>query len=213
MAFKADYIVIGVGQKWPTDLLLQSLYDPELPEAEWWRLMCYLQNASWQTKDPDLSEALDKIKEERKGSRFPVQEVASPQNLPAPSPIEQQRELNYFAPANSLKRLLKGSWFAEVRSNDDYDEEWTDGFVEALMQSEYRDQIALEWGKEGKPLQIRGHIVGLLKDAEVLKGSYDKIAEIISLTQKPRTFSKYMGAGKRQPFADWVKDYVSPQER
>ena len=73
--------------------------------------------------------------------------------------------------------------------------------------------IAFEWGKEDKPLQIKGHIVGLLKDAGVLKGSYDKIAEIISLTQNPRTFSKYMGAGKKQPFADWVKCYVSPQER
>lgn len=213
MAFRADYIITGVGQKWPTDLLLKSLCDPELPEAEWWRRMSYLQNASWQTKDPELSEALDKIKEERKGSRFPVQEVASPQNLPAPSAIEQQRELNYFAPANSLKRLLKGSWFAEVRSKDDYGEEWTDKFIDALMQSEHRDQIALEWGKEDKPLQIKGHIVGLLKDAGVLKGSYDKIAEIISLTQNPRTFSKYMGAGKKQPFADWVKCYVSPQER
>ena len=212
MAFKADYIVIGVGQKWPTDLLLKSLCDPELPEAEWWRRMSYLQNASWQTKDPALSDALDKIKEKRYGSRFPVQEIASPQNLPAPSAIEQQRELNYFAPTNSLKRLLKGSWFAEVRSKDDYGEEWTDKFIDALMQSEHRDQIALEWGKEGKPLQIKGHIVGLLKDAGVLKGSYDKIAEIISLTQNPRTFSKYMGAGKKQPFADWVKCYVSPQE-
>jgi len=184
-----------------------------LPEAEWWRRMCYLQNTAAQTNDSSLLKALDKIKEERKGSRFPVQEVASPQNLPAPSPIEQQRELNYFAPTNSLKRLLKGSWFAEVRSKDDYDEEWTDKFIDALMQSEHRDQIALEWGKEGKPLQIKGHIVGLLKDAGVLKGSYDNIAEKISLTDNFRTFSKYMGAGKKQPFADWVKCYVSPQER
>ena len=210
MAFKADYIIIGAGQKWPTELLLKSLYDPELTEAEWWRRMAILQNASWQTKDPELSEALDKIKEERKGSRFPVQEVASPQNLPTPSAIEQQRELNYFAPTNSLKRLLKGSWFAEVRSKDENGEEWTDGFVDALMQTEYRELIATEWQKEDKRLQIKGYIVGLLKDAGVLKGSYDKISGKISLTEKPRTFSKYMGEGKRQPYADWVKAYVSP---
>ena len=213
MAFKADYIITGVGQKWPTDLLLKSLYDPELPEAEWWRRMAILQNASWQTKDPKLSEALDKIKEERKGSRFPVQEVASPQNLPAPSAIEQQRELNYFAPMISLQRLLKSSWIKDVRANDEYNEQWTDTFIDALMQSEFREHIALEWGKEDRRLQIKGYIVGLLKDAGVLKGSYDKISEKVSLIENPRTFSKYMGAGKKQPYADWVKDYVSPQER
>ena len=213
MAFKADYIIIGIGQKWPTELLLKSLYDPELPEAEWWRRMAILQNASWQTKDPKLSEALDKIKEERKGSRFPVQEVASPQNLPAPSAIEQQRELNYFAPMNSLQRLLKSPWIEDVRANDEYNEQWTDTFIDALMQSEFRERIALEWGKEERRLQIKGYIVGLLKDAGVLKGSYDKISEKVSLIENPRTFSKYMGAGKKQPYADWVKDYVSPQER
>ncbi len=213
MAFKADYIIIGIGQKWPTELLLKSLYDPELPEAEWWRRMAILQNASWQTKDPKLSEALDKIKEERKGSRFPVQEVASPQNLPAPSAIEQQRELNYFAPMISLQRLLKSSWIKDVRANDEYNEQWTDTFIDALMQSEFREHIALEWGKEDRRLQIKGYIVGLLKDAGVLKGSYDKISEKVSLIENPRTFSKYMGAGKKQPYADWVKDYVSPQER
>lgn len=213
MQFKSEYILIGPNQKWPITALLQSLEDPELGGEEFWRRMAIMQNASWQTKDPDLSEALDKIKEKRYGSRFPVQEIASPQNLPAPSAIEQQRELNYFAPTNSLKRLLKGSWFAEVRSKDDYGEEWTDRFVDVLMQSEHRDQIALEWGKKDKPLQIKGYVVGLLKDAGVLKGSYDNIAEKISLTDKSRTFSKYMGAGKRQPYADWVKCYVSPQER
>ena len=160
-----------------------------------------------------LSEALDKIKEERKGSRFPVQEVASPQNLPAPSAIEQQRELNYFAPMISLQRLLKSSWIKDVRANDEYNEQWTDTFIDALMQSEFREHIALEWGKEDRRLQIKGYIVGLLKDAGVLKGSYDKISEKVSLIENPRTFSKYMGAGKKQPYADWVKDYVSPQER
>lgn len=213
MVFKAGYINVGYGPEWPTELLLQSLDDPEIGEAEWWRRMAFMQNAAYKTKDDLLVKALDKAKETRYGSCFPQQEVTTPQNLPAPSAIEQQQELNYFAPTNSLQRLLKGSWFAEVRSKDDYSEEWTDGFVDTLMQSEYRDMIALEWGKKDKPLLIKGYIVGLLKDAGVLKGSYDKISEKVSLIENPRTFSKYMGAGKKQPYADWVKDYVSPQER
>ena len=176
--------------------------------------MAFMQNAAYKTKDDLLVKALDKAKESRYGSCFPKQEVTTPKNLPTPSAIEQQREPNYFAPTNSLKRLLKGSWFAEVCAKDDFGEEWTNAFVDALMQSEFRDQIALEWAKEDKHLLIKAYVVGLLKDAGVLRGSYDKIAEAIvaekiNLTEKPRTFSRYMGKGKKQPYADWVKAYVS----
>lgn len=120
-----------------------------------------------------------------------------------------EAQLNYFAPTKNLQILLKQSWFKELRTKDEYDEAWTDGFVEALMQSEFRDGIALEWATAHKPLQIKGHIIGLLKDMGVLKGSYDKIAEEANLIENTRTFSKYMGKGKKQPYAEWVKDYVN----
>ena len=125
---------------------------------------------------------------------------------------EPQEELNFFAPKKNLQVLLKQAWFADVRTDAKYDATWTDGFVEALMASEYGKGIARQWAIQGarnKRNQLRAYIVGLLTDAGVLKGSYDSIAEKVALTDKPRTFSRAMGKGKQQPYADWVKEYVA----
>ena len=120
--------------------------------------------------------------------------------------------LNYFAPTKNLQELLRQPWFKALRTNERYNQQWTDGFVSALMASEFKDGIAMDWaiqGKRRKVTQIKGYIVGLLSDAGVLKGSYDSIAAKIGLTDDPRSFSRYMGQGKKQPFAEWVSDYVS----
>ena len=120
--------------------------------------------------------------------------------------------LNYFAPTKNLQELLRQPWFKVLRTDARFDQQWTDDFVSALMASEFKDGIAQDWaiqGKRRKVTQIKGYIVGLLSDAGVLKGSYDSIAARIGLTDDPRSFSRYMSQGKKQPFADWVSDYVS----
>ena len=130
----------------------------------------------------------------------------------APCQLDNKVQPNYFAPAKHLKELLKGAWFKEVRKRDEYDEQWTNEFVDALMESEWKDTIAKAWAVKGerkKITQIKGYIVGLLKDAGVLKGSYNSIAEKTGIIEESRTFSKYMSDGKKQPYADWVKNYVS----
>lgn len=120
--------------------------------------------------------------------------------------------LNYFAPTKNLQELLRQPWFKALCTDVRYDQKWTDGFISALMASEFKDGIAQDWaiqGKRRKVTQIKGYIVGLLSDAGVLKGSYDSIAARIGLTDDPRSFSRYMSQGKKQPFAEWVSDYVS----
>ena len=120
--------------------------------------------------------------------------------------------LNYFAPTKNLQELLRQPWFKALRTDARFDQQWTDDFISALMASEFKDGIAQDWaiqGKRRKVTQIKGYIVGLLSDAGVLKGSYDSIAAKIGLTDDPRSFSRYMSQGKKQPFAEWVSDYVS----
>lgn len=115
--------------------------------------------------------------------------------------------LNLFAPKKNLQELLRGAWFAEVRSDARYDAAWTDAFVEALMQSEHGEEIAREWavkGERSKRTQLKAYVAGLLKDAGVLRGSYDAIAAKIDPNDQKRRFSRYMSQGKRQPYADWV---------
>ena len=134
------------------------------------------------------------------------------------SPVEKhnspQEELNLFAPKKNLQELLKKPWFAEVRTDEKYDSTWTDAFVEALMASDYGEGIARDWsvtGARDKKKQLKAYVVGLLKDEGVLKGSYVAIGNMTGLNNKERTFSTNMSRGKKQPYAEWVKEYVAGQ--
>ena len=173
-----------------------------------------------QHQDQRILSQIRGIRKQRLGSRQ-AGPVASPGNLPrrvaagcrgreADTP-----ELNYFAPTKILQEMLKEDWFVDVRCKDDYDEQWTDAFIEALMSSPWKDAIAAAWsvnGKRNKHTQIKGYIVGLLTDAEVLKGSYDSIARKINPEDETRSFSRYMSQGKRQKYAEWVMEYVKVEE-
>lgn len=134
-----------------------------------------------------------------------------PDNNESSSLDETAPNLNYFAPTKNLQELLKESWFKEVRTNDKYDEVWTDSFISNLMATQWKDAIAQDWAVTGareKKTQIKGYVIGLLKDNGVLKGSYDSIAGKV-VTDGSRTFSNYMGKGKNQPYANWVSSYVN----
>lgn len=124
---------------------------------------------------------------------------------------EAGKELNYFAPTKSLQEFLKKDWFREFRTDNKYDEQWTDGFISALMGTEWKDNIAKDWAIDGerqKKTVLKGYIVGVLRNTGVLKGSFVEIAKKIGLMKEPRSFAKYIGDGKKQPYAEWVKEYV-----
>ena len=126
--------------------------------------------------------------------------------------FEVLKEKQTITVADFLKMLLGGEWFKEVRTDECFDEEWIKYFVNALDESEFMEAIAKDWAKSGtrnKRDMIKGYIVGLLKDAGVIKGkSYDDIARKIGIMEISRTFSRHMSDGKKQPYADWVKNYV-----
>lgn len=158
----------------------------------------------------DLQQVMSRLfKDEAGEADYEEVEASSTVEEPENAQVEP---LNLFAPKKNLQELLKGAWFAEVRTDGKYDAQWTDAFVEALMQSEHGEGIARQWavgGERNKRTQIKGYVVGLLKDAGVLRGSYDAIARKIGITLEPRTFSSYMGDGKRQPYEAWVQAYVN----
>ena len=121
----------------------------------------------------------------------------------------QDGQLNYFAPEKNLKVLLSEEWFEIHRTDKGYDHRWTNDFVNALMASEHRDYIATEWGKNKRQDYIRGCVLGLLKEGGIIKGSMDSIARSAGVCENYRTFSKYMGQCRQEPFALWVQDYIS----
>ena len=118
--------------------------------------------------------------------------------------------LNYFAPAKNLKVLLTEEWFGMLTADDKrFTTKWLDGFVDALMASEWRDQIASDWAVSDKRLGLKCMIIGVLKDAGVIRGSYNSIAKLLDMDgEKPATLAKYMGMGKKQLYAEWIADYV-----
>ena len=118
--------------------------------------------------------------------------------------------LNYFAPAKNLKVLLTEEWFGMLTADEKrFTTKWLHGFVDALMASEWRDQIASDWAVADKRLGLKCMIIGLLKDAGVIRGSYNSIAKLLDMdNENPATLAKYMGMGKKQPYAEWIADYV-----
>ena len=117
-------------------------------------------------------------------------------------------QLNYFAPEKNLKVLLSEEWFEIHRTDKGYDHRWTNDFVNALMASEHRDYIATEWGKNKRQDYIRGCVLGLLKEGGIIKGSMDSIARSAGVCENYRTFSKYMGQCRQEPFAPWILEYM-----
>ena len=120
-------------------------------------------------------------------------------------------QLNYFAPSKILKMLLCQEWFSMLTIDDKrYNQKWVHGFVDALMASEWREQIAGDWAVREKRLMLQCMIIGALKDAGVINGSYSAIAKLLDIDgENPATLAKYIGMGKKQPFAEWINTYVS----
>ena len=123
---------------------------------------------------------------------------------------DSENVLNYFAPAKNLKVLLTEEWFDMLTADEKrFTTKWLHGFVDALMASEWRDQIASDWTVADKRLGLKCMIIGLLKDAGVIRGSYNSIAKLLDMdNENPATLAKYMGMGKKQPYAEWIADYV-----
>ena len=137
--------------------------------------------------------------------------IVAAQAEAANSPKEEQVELNYFAPEKNLKKLMSEEWFGMVVTDDKkYTKKWTDSFIEDLMASEWRDHIASDWAIKEKRLTLKCMIIGVLKDAGVLRGSYNSIARLLDMDdENPATLAKYMGLGKKQGFSEWISDYMN----
>lgn len=120
----------------------------------------------------------------------------------------QEEELNYFQPQLHLKRLFEMEWFEICRTKPDYTQKWGEDVVDALMDSKWKDHIAREWSVPKKRIEIRGHLMGILKDAGALKGSYDSISMVARIHNNTRTFSRYMSLGKKQPYYSWLVDHL-----
>jgi len=173
----------------------------------------YVENEIGTVEDGGIGIQINlRVPEKKAEQSNPEQDASKEDNdNPSEEPEKPKEELNFFAPKKNLQELLRQTWFAEVRTDKKYDAAWTDSFIEALISSEYGEDIARQWAVKGareKKKLLKAYVVGLLKDAGVLKGSYAAIATKMGIADETRQFSTYMSRGKKQPYADWVKENV-----
>lgn len=187
-------------------------------------LLSLLWHAS-ETGDKELRRICNDIRAMKCGVPFSFS-PASANNLPPRKEPDcsnpGKASLNFFQPQLHLSALLRGDWFAEFRTDETFTHDKINLFVTDLLKSEHGDLIAIEWAKRGKLDRrdyIRGCIVGLFKEAGVLKGSNLAIARAcLGVSEKTpdeeqkrrvSTFANYMGKGKKEPYAGWVMEYLS----
>ena len=133
---------------------------------------------------------------------------------------EKEKKLNYTSPTIALQRMLEGDWFDNVSTDKGlYSKEWRTKLVADLMASTHGAYIARLWVHEDKRATIKGRLIGTLTDAGVLNKNKSAVARAyLRFSDNTRdedekrevnTFGTYIGRWKKEPYADWVKDYVS----
>jgi hypothetical protein len=131
----------------------------------------------------------------------------------------KDKKLNYKSPTIVLQRMLEGDWFDKNSTNKKlYNKEWRTKLVADLMVSKHGAYIAKLWEHDGKRPKIKANLIGTLVGAGVLTTNKSAIARtFLGISDKTRdedekrevnTFGTYIGRGKKEPYADWVKDYV-----
>ena len=121
-----------------------------------------------------------------------------------------EKKLNYYAPQAMITELLSKQWFDEVcTKKSEFTTKWREDMMAALMKSEYGKDVATEWAAPNKRIQVKCKLVGALKDAGVIKGSYNSLAPRLGIDEiESASLAKYMGEGKKQSYFEWLKEYA-----
>ena len=175
---------------------------------------CTMENVTFQTlvaSEGTKTEEVDVVEE------APIE---SSEDIDA-SEEDKVPELNLATPRIVMQNMLKAEKVRPVFNNPKkYTKEWIDQFVASLMASEHGAYIAKKWEETDQRKLLKGYIFGLLKEANVLKGSRLSIArahlgiseksKVPELVKQVNTFASYMSKSrwKNEPYADWVLEYV-----
>ena len=121
----------------------------------------------------------------------------------------------YFGIYINLLKMFEEPWFKEFRSDKKYSVKWIEQFLNDLMRSEWRDEIADEWYKPDMKKTVLGYIIGCLITAGVLEGSDSSIGSAVVKHIKfddkaimGKTMAINFGKGRKKGYCDWICDYV-----
>ncbi len=180
----------------------------------------WILNYKPQIKEQHIHMGNQNVEDKPVGDEADYEEVKDSQRKETDKDIKGGDEkLNYTSPTIALQRMLEGDWFDKVSNNKGlYNKEWRTKLVAELMASEHRAYIARLWEHKDKRSTIKGQLIGTLVGAGVLSSNKSAVARAyLGISDNTRdadekkevnTFGKYIGQGNKEPYADWVKDYV-----
>ena len=124
------------------------------------------------------------------------------------------KNLDYEVVTFQFKKLLKESKWLWDYVAEGYNENYFDQFVDELMKSEHKDDIAKGWEKPKSREKMKAHLLGALLKAGILNGTAAEIARkyIGNKGTKADNFADYISEGKKNSkckYSDWVNDYVN----
>jgi hypothetical protein len=120
-------------------------------------------------------------------------------------PKTKKAELNY----NGIKIAMKRTYLPKCLEAvaDGYGMEWMSMYIDALMESRHRDELAKEWENEKKRNIIVGRIIGSLKEAGVFKENYSKLGKMLD-RKGGKTFARYISEAKKHDICAWTIEYA-----
>ena len=128
--------------------------------------------------------------------------------------MAKTKKLDYDVVTFQFKKLLKESKWLWDFVAEGYNENYFDQFVDELMKSEHKDDIAKGWEKPKSREKMKAHLLGALLKAGILTGTAAEIARkyIGKKCQEANNFADYISEGKKNSkcnYSDWVNDYVN----
>ena len=122
------------------------------------------------------------------------------------------KSLNTFAPAKLIMETIASPQLLKQVSYAKYTRAWFEQFTQQLLASPHGTMIAEEWNAGGKCIKIPAYVAGCLLKAGVYHGNMSSVARAIidcrPIGVKPSSYSTYIGEGKKQPYLEWVLEYV-----
>ena len=126
------------------------------------------------------------------------QTEAKPASAPAPKDILAEM-------AEALKTLYLPRCYGLLAEGRDA--AWVNTFVDHLLKSAHGNALCADWQVDKKRPQVVALVLGLLVEAEALRGSNAELARMYTKGNDDRTFAKYISNGRRSLYADWAGEY------
>ena len=119
-------------------------------------------------------------------------------------------ENNYYAIVKELTDLYQMKCIKLVRTDQKYDEDWFENFLNRFFASDEGKEFVKLWKYERKRPKLKAVFIGSLRAAGVIEDSYANLGRTIMKAdwRTNKNFSTYMSEWADYSFSTWIIDEV-----